>query len=407
MCLFWSASCIVILTHTFGTDVLASTQEKLTNKHLVIATEAFPPFVELTRNDDGEVEVKGVLWDYVKFWLTARNCTYDLVISNYGSAGHCAMPNNCSGVLGMVNRNEVDLAISRQNELVWSICFYLVTFLGPFPWNINDKKSVDFTHPFHIGYSTLIVPVLLQADIWSITHPFSTMVWYAAFISMPIFVAAMVLANYVYYRKINLTESLGFVIRNAFSEHSDMPSSAKTYQKLLIIVWLASVFVIVQSYSGNLTAMLTAPGLPTPIRNAEEFLNQGDISLVLPFQMERIISSYKTSFSDIHLHLVQQAPVSRQLTLSEYIKYGCFTTEQYDHGKIAAIGVDGHFWTLTASHFSRTGHCKFYETSDRFFIAPVSVGAFQVRFFYMKFCLDKYIEYHSRKEVRMFKTLTS
>ena len=102
---------IVTLALTFVTDCMASKQEKLTNKHLVIAAEPWPPYLVLTKNDDGEVEAEGYLWDHVKFFLNARNCTYTLMISPHGTLGYCAMPNNCSGLIGMVNRNEVDFAI--------------------------------------------------------------------------------------------------------------------------------------------------------------------------------------------------------------------------------------------------------------------------------------------------------
>ena len=116
MCLHLNVG-VVILALTFGTNVSASKQEKLTNKHLVIAAEPWPPYVVMTKNGNGEVEAGGFYWDYVKFWLNARNCTYTLMISPYGTRGHCTMPNNCSGLIGMVNRNEVDFAIGTVISL--------------------------------------------------------------------------------------------------------------------------------------------------------------------------------------------------------------------------------------------------------------------------------------------------
>ena len=110
MCLLLNAP-IVILLLTCGTDVSASKQEKLTNRHLLIAAEPWPPYITMTKREDGEVEAEGLFWDYVKFWLSARNCSYTLVISPHGTRGTCVMPNNCSGLLGMVNREEVDFAI--------------------------------------------------------------------------------------------------------------------------------------------------------------------------------------------------------------------------------------------------------------------------------------------------------
>ena len=106
-------ACILGLAHTYGTNVhvMASKQEKLTNKHLVIAAIPWPPYIEMSINQDGEVEAKGYLWDYINFVLSARNCTHTLMISPYKQLGYCPMPNNCTGLTGMVNRNEVDFAI--------------------------------------------------------------------------------------------------------------------------------------------------------------------------------------------------------------------------------------------------------------------------------------------------------
>ena len=93
---------IVILALTFGKEALASKQEKLTNKHLVIAADPWPPYITMNVNEDGEVKAEGFFWDFVKFWLDARNCTYTLSISPYGTRGHCVARDNCIGSIGMV-----------------------------------------------------------------------------------------------------------------------------------------------------------------------------------------------------------------------------------------------------------------------------------------------------------------
>ena len=94
-------------------SVLTSKQEKLTNKHLVIAAEPWPPYVVLTEGVEGELRVEGLSWEYVKFWLYARNFTYTVIRSPDESFGWCSQPNNCTGIVGMVNRKEVDFALGR------------------------------------------------------------------------------------------------------------------------------------------------------------------------------------------------------------------------------------------------------------------------------------------------------
>ena len=104
---------IVILALIFWRDALASKQEKMTNKHLVIAATSWPPFIELTKGNGGKIQVKGIIWEYVKFWLHARNFTYNVVEPE--EWGWCLEPNNCTGLLGMVNRREADVAIGKYD----------------------------------------------------------------------------------------------------------------------------------------------------------------------------------------------------------------------------------------------------------------------------------------------------
>ena len=94
-----------------------------------------------------------------------------------------------------------------------------------------------------------------------------------------------------------------------------MPKTRRNFQKILIIIWLAAIFVLAQAYSGNLTAMLTAPGLPTPIRNSEEFLAQKELSLIIP-KNSGVEYFFKHFPSDDRARLGQRASVSREPTLA-------------------------------------------------------------------------------------------
>ena len=87
----------------------------------MIAAEPWPPYVVLTEGVEGELIVEGLSWEYVKFWLYARNFTYTVVISYDGRAGFCSEPNNCTGTIGMVNRKEVDFALGNYHG-----CLYLL-----------------------------------------------------------------------------------------------------------------------------------------------------------------------------------------------------------------------------------------------------------------------------------------
>ena len=69
--------------------------------------------------DGGEESYRGIMWELLTIMKHARNTSFTFVRSADGQwGGTCYTSNNCSGMIGMVNRKEVDLALGR----------YLLTF---------------------------------------------------------------------------------------------------------------------------------------------------------------------------------------------------------------------------------------------------------------------------------------
>ena len=206
-------------------------------------------------------------------------------------------------------------------------------------------ESVDFTTPMEAGFFTIVIPLVLKSDIWAISQPLANEVWYASIICVPIYLLVMGLADYAFFGMVKWKQLAGFVLRNVFSEHAEMPLIKKAYQKILVITWVASIFLLVQCYAGNLTAMLTAPGLPNPIKNATEFLKQNEIPLVVrkggiaEYYFKYMYSRDTIEGKPGNIASVSDAP----LTPTEYLKYGCYSTEQYNSGTNAAICANGEF----------------------------------------------------------------
>ena len=114
---------IIILGFCCGTLAAFTphVKEGLKNKHLTIAAEYWRPFFTydrgLYRNVTilPEEEVGGIMWDLVKYMQKARNFTVTLVKDKgEGQWGRCYAVGNCTGMLGMVNRGEVDFALGNE-----------------------------------------------------------------------------------------------------------------------------------------------------------------------------------------------------------------------------------------------------------------------------------------------------
>ena len=242
-----------------------------------------------------------------------------------------------------------------------------------------ESRSVDFTIPVGSDYKTIVVPLRLETEIWSIAHPFAYEVWLAATISLPLYAIMMGAVNYFFYGAFCWKEVFGFVIRNAFYEHSGLPDNRRAVQKLLIIIWVWCMFVLVQAYAGNLTALLALPRIPDPIRNAEEFLNQTEISLFMEKGNTEVFYFRESAKDSVQRKLFESATISGPLSYAERLQYGCFTEETFHTGRHAAVCWTGGIIALLSQDYSKNGHCNFYLTEDKFLTTMASIAAFQVR----------------------------
>ena len=146
----------------------------------------------------------------------------------------------------------------------------------------------------------IVIPVKTDDDLWSFVNPMAYQVWICALCSIPIYILAMGLAEYLCSGSgpIDWPSLVGFVVRNAFHENIRLPDKG-TPRKLLIIVWIWSAFIVCASYAGNLTAMLTNPKLDRPVRKPDDLLNQEDISWVVEAGIGAVEYIDKCSDSEI------------------------------------------------------------------------------------------------------------
>ena len=101
-----------------GNLVLSETvKEALRNKHLTIACDLWEPFVRFNFSEYSnattipKVDADGIMLDLLLFMQKARNFTFTLVKNVDYDWGDCYGVNDCDGMLGMVNRKEVDFAL--------------------------------------------------------------------------------------------------------------------------------------------------------------------------------------------------------------------------------------------------------------------------------------------------------
>ena len=100
--------------------------EGLRNKHLIVEGEYWPPFLMYKYHDDDPFTAvdgiySGVMWDLLLFMQEARNFTFTILNKAEWEWGECSSINNCTGMIGMVNRKEVDFALGKDYQKYMTI----------------------------------------------------------------------------------------------------------------------------------------------------------------------------------------------------------------------------------------------------------------------------------------------
>ena len=113
---------IFAITTILGHQVLSVKQESLRNKHLMVEGEYWYPYLmwkcpgfgfDWEEDCPHDRTYYGTMWHLLLFMQRARNFTFTLV-HDVEEWGLCYAINNCTGMVGMVNRGEVDFALGNH-----------------------------------------------------------------------------------------------------------------------------------------------------------------------------------------------------------------------------------------------------------------------------------------------------
>ena len=201
---------------------------------------------------------------------------------------------------------------------------------------------MDYSVFLSLDHYSIVSPLISENDIWSFFGPLDYEIWLMLLLSVLIVILCLAMIQHPSIRQINWKVSVEFVLRNVLSESFRSYRRVKNilvkkfYQNILIIIWIWSCFVIIKSYAGNLTAMITRPKLDFKFTELEDFLNQEEMSLVIEDGVQAI-------------GLMKQAPINspmRQIIektsrldvgLETMWPSGCFTESTQYSGNYASI----------------------------------------------------------------------
>ena len=234
--------------------------------------------------------------------------------------------------------------------------------------------NVKYTNQISDNYFQVVIPLKYGSKMWFFIDPLSFHVWLCSILCVPIYLLAMGLADYLFNGYADwgaVTDDFNFVIRNALSEQNYAPRDKRVYQKILIVIWSWSMLVLVQSYAGNLTAMLTRPKLQEPIKTLEDLFSQDKVSWIIPDNT--IIPTMKMSKNGSALKRLHDGGI----IIPPNAAWDCFPLEIYQDGTFGSICNMGSIQMLMNNDYSSTGKCNYYTIEDKFLSSGGSM-AFQV-----------------------------
>ena len=101
----------MLLAPYFISQVSSAKQLTMANTHLKVGAVPYPPFLAINTDKKGNAVYSGMIWDLIKLIQEARNCTFVVKMPDDLRWGTCYGINNCTGMIGMVKRKEVDFAL--------------------------------------------------------------------------------------------------------------------------------------------------------------------------------------------------------------------------------------------------------------------------------------------------------
>ena len=86
----------------------------LSNANIKLGAEAWPPYLVIEKDENGTDTYSGKAWDLIESIKKATNCQFTVVRPPDGLWGNCYAMDNCTGMIGMVQRKEVDFALGKS-----------------------------------------------------------------------------------------------------------------------------------------------------------------------------------------------------------------------------------------------------------------------------------------------------
>ncbi|XP_071526993.1 glutamate receptor ionotropic, delta-1-like [Panulirus ornatus] len=237
---------------------------------LVVAAEEFLPHTGLVRKDGVISSIplfEGPMVDLLEILAITMNFTYNFARPPDGSWGVKLKNGSWTGMVGMVDRKEVDIA------------------LGPFAIRLARREVVDFTRPVMLDdHRILAGRGRPEVDPWGFLLPLTPLVW-AAILTTLLVVLAIVflLSSYSGLKSTANTEWASNMIHGYIrvllqQDYSGPPDL--WWERFVLAAWMMMTLVLTRSYAGTLMSLLAVRHISQPYHSIRDVLDDPSVTMI-------------------------------------------------------------------------------------------------------------------------------
>ncbi|XP_064100968.1 glutamate receptor U1-like [Macrobrachium nipponense] len=323
---------------------------------LRVAADEWQPHIKVTEDKNGNIQLFGPMAELLESLSYALNFSYTLTRPPDGAWGAPDENGNFNGMLGMIQRNEIDLA------------------LGPFGMTEGRARVAAFSRPVVIDPLRITVrrgkP---KIGIWNILKPLDWQVWVGTVLAV-LFVGAA-LGLFITTPWTRNTGSSGSLLRQALYQLWDQIATflgqGMSYippidsSRVVVLMWLLAAFVITRSYQGALTSLLAVREIPIKIDSIEDFLKAKEYRMI--YETSTAFTAYLKKSQTGIFRKLHEANLAGRGEFINMNKMPEALDKQVRTRDFAILAEDLTIKMLLSEDFSRTGECGFHISRERFF----------------------------------------
>ncbi|XP_022253987.1 glutamate receptor-like [Limulus polyphemus] len=250
--------------------------------NLRVAVEGWFPFIQVTRDLGDEIKISGPMAKVLEHLSRSLNFNYTLMTPVDHYWGIKLPKGNWTGMVGMVHRQEADIA------------------LGSFTINYDRYQATEMTNTFYTGQLCVLTgPPQQTAKFFKYLLSYAWEVWLCSLMTLLVLVVISVSFLKMNEKRYSRSNWMSLALRNLWSfcklhlyqGLSEMEE--KKINRLVLSSWLFAVFMLMSSFSGHLESSLMVKEDINVIDSLEDLLKHPHIQPLVEAEsiLEAVLST--------------------------------------------------------------------------------------------------------------------